>query len=249
MPPSFPGPYLGPDGKLTKPGNTSRVSVLLGLPELQNKHVSSKTTKIYNPYTTGSNLCKAITEAQGAGELLSLDQIIRLLHERGEFARREGQEHMDSAEDYAVFVDTVQTSFTDLDRSVRGLGGQGRAAAVWSAVVRGLDRLAEHQWEKSIRWSHQDGQVNAPLLSAALAAGYSTLNSVPSSQQMKEALRKFDGLVDSEGFRVDRHIASAVAWASRAQSNAPRSGQPVKRAPRGQPQGNPGPKRPSAHHD
>jgi hypothetical protein len=100
-PASFPGPYLAEDGvTVNRPRGTSRVSPLMGYAEYQNQFVSSKTTKLFNPFTSTGAYFKAVKTAQDAGELKSLDQIFHLLEERGQFARREGQEHHDSAEDY-----------------------------------------------------------------------------------------------------------------------------------------------------
>lgn len=224
-PTPFPGPYLLENGHVSKPRGTSRVSILLGYADYQNQYVSSKSSKLYNPFTSGSAFTKAVAQAQAVGEMRSLDQVMRLLEERGQFARREGQEHHDSATDYTCFMRTLELGLTDLDRLVRSGGDARRTSIVWSAVLRALDRLHECQWSRGLRWSEAEGQVHPVLMGGVLSAGYSAYYAAPSLQTLKDMLRNFEGLVDSEGFRVDRNISSLVKQANQ-RNRAPKRSLP-----------------------
>ena len=104
---------------VNRPHGTTRVSPLLGYAEYQNQFVSSKSTKLFNPFTSVNAFFKAVRSAQDAGEFRSLDQVMRLLVERGQFSRREGQEHHDSAPDYEVFLQTLQCGLVDSRQSLR----------------------------------------------------------------------------------------------------------------------------------
>jgi hypothetical protein len=222
-PATFPGPYLAEDGAtVNRPRGTSRVSPLLGYAEYQNQYVSSKTTKLFNPFTSGGAYLKAVRSAQEAGELVSLDQVVRLLEERGAFARREGQEHHESAADYDIFISTFQRGLTDLDRLIRLSNDGKRTQGAWAAVLRSVDRLMEHQWAAGLRWSAHEGQVDPVLMGAVMSAGYSAYYAMPSLPTLKEMLSKFEGLVDSEGYRADRRLLNLAR-------NGPSSGPPFKK--------------------
>jgi hypothetical protein len=222
---------------VNKPSNTQRVSILLGYPEYQNAYVCSKATKQYNPFTTGPAFAKAVAHVQAAGELKSLDQVLNLLEERGRFARRNGQEHIESGPDYAVFLDTLKTGLTELDRSVRADSDPIRSAIVWSAILKALDRLHEYQWEKGVRWNAELGQVHPVLMGSVHAAGYGAYYASPSLQTLKDMLRKFDGLVDSEGYKVDRALSNTVRIVRELRADAARSSGHGKGQKRGPPPG------------
>jgi hypothetical protein len=203
---------------------------LLGYADYQNQFVSSKTSKLFNPFTSIGAYGKAVKAAQDAGEMKSLDQIIRLLEDRGEFARREGQEHHDSAADYAVFVETLQCGLSDLDRLIRQSNDPRRTAMSWAAVLRGIDRIMDYQWSTGRRWSAKDGQVNPVLMSAIISAGYSAFYAQVSLHTLKDMLLHFDGLVDSEGYRADRNVLRLIR----------EGGKPIKRHKKSHGNGNGG---------
>ncbi|MEY2838653.1 MAG: hypothetical protein RJB60_952 [Pseudomonadota bacterium] len=212
----FPGPYLV-EGRLNKPAGTSRVSPLMGYAEFQNLYVVSKTTKLFNPFSSGSAFEKAVADVHRAGGLQSLDQVVRILDERGAFARREGQEHHESAQDYATFLRVLQRGLTDLDRMVRAAQDTIKTNATWAAVLRSVDRLMDCQWVNGLPWNSCGGQVDPVLMSAVLSAGYGAFYATPSLGALKDMLRQFEGLVDSEGYKADR----ALLRAAKSNNHAP----------------------------